>query len=153
MRTRLQSLAPALLLILITAYGATLRLDSFVQKYGTIDHPSWARVLTHTVAPIASGLRPAIYRWYHVNRPYEGGDPINYLKFAREMRSFYQAHVREPMFLALTRGFLWALSNQDAALSFASATGSLLTMIAAYLLGAAVLSRAAGLAVALLVAI
>jgi hypothetical protein len=153
MRTRVNSVVPALLLVVVVAFGAILRIDSYVQKYGTLDHPAWARVLTHSGAAVAPGLRPTAYRWYHVNRPYEGGDPINYLKFAREMRSFYQAHVREPMFLALTRGFLWALSNQDAAVSFASATGSLLTMIAAYLLGAAVLSRAAGLAVALLLAV
>jgi hypothetical protein len=153
MPTRITSLAPTLLLIIVTAYGATLRLDSFVQKYGPLDYPAWARVLTHDVAPAAERLRPAIYRWYHVNRPYEGGDPINYIRFAREMRSFYQAHVREPMFLALTRAFLWLLSNQDAAVSFASATGSLLTLIAAYLLGAAVVSRTAGLAVSLLLAI
>jgi 4-amino-4-deoxy-L-arabinose transferase-like glycosyltransferase len=153
MRTRILSVAPAILLILITTYGAALRLDSFVQKYGTIEHPWWARVLTHHAAAGAASLRPTIYRWYHVNRPYEGGDPINYLKFAREMRSFYQAHVREPMFLALTRGFLWLLGDQDAAVSFASASGSLLTMIGAFLLGAAVVSRSAGLAVALLLAI
>ena len=35
--------------------------------------------------------------------PYVGGDPINYLKFAREMRNFYAAHVREPMFPAVTK--------------------------------------------------
>jgi 4-amino-4-deoxy-L-arabinose transferase-like glycosyltransferase len=152
-RKRIKSAIPALLVVVITAYGAILRLDSFVQKYGTLDHPSWARVLTRDIAPLASNLRPTIYRWYPVQPPYEGGDPINYLKFAREMRSFYQAHVREPMFLALTRGFLWALSNQDAAVSFASATGSLLTIVAAYLLGSVVLSRAAGLTVAALLAI
>ena len=32
-----------------------------------------------------------------------GGDPINYLKFGREMRNFYAAHVREPGFPAATR--------------------------------------------------
>ncbi len=152
-RKRIKSAIPALLIIVITAYGAILRLDSFVQKYGVLDHPSWARVLTRDIAPLASSLRPTIYRWYPVQHPYEGGDPINYLKFAREMRSFYQAHVREPMFLALTRGFLGMLSNQDAAVSFASVTGSLLTIVAAYLLGSAVLSRAAGLTVALLLAV
>jgi hypothetical protein len=152
-RRSIKSFIPALLIIVITAFGAILRLDSFVQKYGALDHPSWARVLTQDIAPLASSLRPAIYRWHPVQHPYEGGDPINYLKFAREMHSFYQAHVREPMFLTLTRGFLGVLSNQDAAVSFASATGSLLTMVAAYLLGSVVLSRAAGLTVALLLAI
>lgn len=142
-----------LLAVLVTAYGGLLRLDAFVQKYGTLDRPAWARVLTQDVAPVATWVRPAAYRWYHVDRPYEGGDPINYLKFAREMRSFYQAHVREPVFLASTRGFLWLLSNQDAAVSFASATGSILAILAAYLLGSVMLSRYAGLAVAFMMAV
>jgi hypothetical protein len=69
------------------------------------------------------------------------------------MRSFYQAHVREPMFLALTRAYLWLLSDQDAAVSFASVTGSMLAIFATYLLGAAVLSHAAGLVAALILAV
>jgi 4-amino-4-deoxy-L-arabinose transferase-like glycosyltransferase len=138
---------------LIIAYGTLLRFDVLVQRYGTVAHPLWARVLTQTVGPVASRLHPPVYRWYHVDRPYQGGDPINYIKYAREMRSFYQAHVREPVFLALTRMYLWLLADQDVAVSFASATGSILTILAAYLLGAAVVSRTAGVAVALLVAI
>jgi hypothetical protein len=153
MRRQLNALLPALLVVLVIVYGGVLRVDAFVQKYGALDHPWWAQIVTHEVAPIAASLRPTAYRWYHIIRPYEGGDPINYLKFAREMRSFYQAHVREPMFLALTRSFLWLLHDQDAAVSFASATGSLLAMIGAYLLGAVVVSRAAGLAVSLLLAV
>lgn len=144
---------PAALAFVIALYGGLLRLDAFVQKYGTLDRPLWAKVLTHDVAPLATPLRPVPYRWYAVDQPYVGGDPINYLKFAREMRSFYQAHVREPVFLAVTRAFLWLLSNQDAAVSFASAAGSVLTIVAGYLLGAIFISRIAGLAVAFLLAI
>jgi hypothetical protein len=144
---------PAVLALAVTVYGGLLRLDAFVQKYGALDRPAWARGLTHDVAPLATWVRPGAYRWYPVDQPYLGGDPINYLKFAREMRSFYQAHVREPIFLALTRAFLWLLSNQDAAVSFASATGSILTIVAGYLLGTLMLSRAAGLAVSFLLAV
>jgi hypothetical protein len=143
---------PAVLAVTLMVYGGLLRLDAYIQKYGTIDHPAWARVLTQDVAPLAKNLRPAAYHWYRIDRPYEGGDPINYLRFAREMRSFYQAHVREPVFLAVTRGYLWLLSNQDAAVSFASITGSILTILAAYFLGGVILSRAAGLLVSFLLA-
>jgi hypothetical protein len=153
MRRRLNTPFLALMVVLLIAYGGLLRLDAFVQKYGTLDHPGWARVLTHLVEPIAPRLRPEPYRWYPVEHPYEGGDPINYLKFAREMRSFYQAHVREPVFLALTRVFLWRLDNQDAAVSFASITGSLLALLGTYLLGTVMFSRSAGFAAALLLAI
>ena len=144
---------PVLLLVLITIYGALLRLDVFVQRYGTLDHPLWAKVVTQDLVPLASRLHPSRYRWYHIDRPYLGGDPINYLRFAREMRGFYQAHVREPIFLALTRLFLWLLSDQDAAVSFASATGSILTILAGYLLASVMLSRAAGLVLSLILAI
>lgn len=153
MLRRPRTAIPVLLLALITIYGALLRFDVFVQRYGTLDHPLWARVLTQDLVPLVSQLHPARFRWYHVDQPYLGGDPINYLKFGREMRSFYQAHVREPLFVALTRVFLWLLSGQDAAVSFASATGSILTIVAAYLLGSALLSRRAGLVLSLLVAI
>lgn len=141
------------LVVLIALYAGLLRLDAFVQKYGALDHPAWARTLTQSIAPLAESARPASFRWRREPRPYEGGDPINYIRFAREMTSFYQAHVREPVFLALTRGWLWALDGQDRALSFASMTGSTLAVLAAFLLGSALLSRPAGLVAALLLAI
>ena len=152
MLRRVSTAVPLLLAVVVTAYGGLLRLDAFVQKYGPVDRPSWAHVLTHKAAPLAVFLHPSAYRW-PADKPYVGGDPINYLKYAREMRNFYQAHVREPMFLALTRGFLWLLSDQDAAVSFASVTGSMLAIFATYLLGAAGLSRAAGLVAALILAV
>jgi hypothetical protein len=88
---RLSAAIPLLLLVVITLYGALLRFDVFVQRYGVLDHPAWARVLTQDLVPVASGLHPSRYRWYRVDRPYLGGDPINYLKFAREMRSLSSA--------------------------------------------------------------
>src|SRR4029078_4494552 len=144
---------PAILLILITTFGALLRVDLFVQRYGTLDHPLWAKVLTQDLAPIVGRLHPSPYHWYRVEHPYVGGDPINYIKYARELRRLYQAHVREPVFLSLTRAYLWLLADQDVAVSFASMTGSILTIVAVYLLGSAMLSRAAGGVLSYLVAI
>jgi hypothetical protein len=145
--------AACALALLITLYGGLLRLDAFVQKYGVLERPAWARILTQDVAPIAASLRPASFSWGRDAQPYVGGDPINYVRFAREMTGFYQAHVREPVFLALTRGWLWALDGQDAAVSFASIAGSTLAVFAAYLLGSVLVSRPAGLIAALLMAI
>jgi 4-amino-4-deoxy-L-arabinose transferase-like glycosyltransferase len=144
---------PLVLVLLATAYGSLLRVEVLVQRYGTLDHPRWARIVTQNIAPLAKHLHPSAFRWYRVHQPYIGGDPINYIKYAREMRSFYQAHVREPIFLALTRTYLWLLADQDVAVSFASMSGSILTIIAAYLLGTAMLSRAAGVVLSFLVAI
>ncbi len=140
-------------ILLITIFGALLRVEVFVERYGTLEHPLWAKVLTQDAVPLVSRLHPSAFRWYRVDHPYVGGDPINYIKYAREMRSFYQAHVREPIFLALTRIYLWLLADQDAAVSFASMTGSIATIIAAYLLGTAMLPRTAGVLLSLLVAL
>jgi hypothetical protein len=150
---RRRRFVPVVLALAITAYGAVLRLDALVEKYGTVDHPGWARVLTHRVAPAGSALRPFALGWPPINPPYVGGDPINYLAYAREMRGFYQAHLREPVFLALTRACLWLLANQDIAVSFASLIGSSLAIFGTYLLGARLMPVPAALLAALVMAI
>ncbi len=139
--------------LLITLYGGLLRLDAFTGKYGTLDRPGWARFMTHQVAPLARDIRPSRVAWTREQQPYVGGDPINYIAFAREMTHFYQPHVREPVFLALTRAGLWALDQQDVAVSLASAIGSTAAIFATYLLGAALISPLGGLAAALIMAI
>ena len=153
MRIRLRPHWPIAAAVLITCYGALLRLDAFTQKYGTLDRPAWARVLTRDVSPLAARLRPSRIHFGVEPNPYVGGDPISYLQYGREMTSFYQPHVREPMFLATTRASLWALGGQDAAVSLASIAGSLLAIVATYLLGASMINPAGGLAAAALMAI
>jgi hypothetical protein len=148
-----QRAAATVAALLITLYGGLLRLDSFTARYGALERPAWARLMTHEVAPIAARLRPSNVVWGREDEPYAGGDPINYLAFARQMTSFYQPHVREPGFLVLTRVCLWALDQQDAAISLASAAGSMLAIFATYLVGAAVISPLGGLAAALILAI
>ena len=130
-----------------------MRLDAFVGKYGPLESPSWAAVVTQHGAALADAVAPRGIVWGREAQPYVGGDPINYLRFAREMTGFYQAHVREPVFLALTRGWLWALDGQDAAVGFASLTGSTLVIAATYLAGTALLSPLAGLIAAFLIAV
>jgi hypothetical protein len=142
----------AVCLLLVVAYGALLRLDALVSGYGAPAHPRWIAALCKA-APLARYVEPAAYRWPRIESPYVGGDPINYLRFAREMRSFYQAHVREPVFLALTRGWLALLGNQDIALSFASLTGSVVWIAATGLLGLVLAGPAAGIVAALALAI
>lgn len=139
--------------LFITVFAGLLRLDAFAGKYGTLDRPFWARVLTHDIAPLTRHLRPSTVRWNREASPYVGGDPFSYLKYAREMTTFYQPHVREPVFLATTRLGLWAVDNQDAGISLASAAGSVATVFATYLLGAALVSPLGGLTAAALMAI
>lgn len=139
--------------VVIVIYGGLLRLDALTARYGTLDRPAWARIMTHDVAPLARHLRPSVVKWGREPRPYVGGDPISYLEYARAMTSFYQPHVREPVFLVTTRLALWTTGGQDTAISFASAAGSVLAILAAYLLGAALISPAGGLVAAALLAI
>lgn len=141
------------LAVLIVLYGALLRLDAFVGKYGALDHPAWARIATRTVAPLAASIKPANIAWRQEKAPYVGGDPYTYIKYGREMRSFYQGHVREPVFVAMTHLGLRALDDQDAGVSLASAAGSTAAIAGTYLAGAALLSPAAGVIAAALLAI
>ena len=139
--------------VLITIYGGLLRFEALQGNYGRLPQPGWSHTLAEYGVPLARALRPDAVRWRPVETPYAGGDPQNYLRFAREMTHFYQAHVREPVFLALTRGYLWLTDGSDIAVSFASATGSTLAILATFLLGAAAVSRWVGLAAAAALAI
>lgn len=129
----------------ITLYGGLLRFEALVRNYGHTGQPAWSAALERWTVPVARRLRPPSIVWGPLATPYVGGDPINYIRFAREMKGFYQAHVREPMFLALTRVYLWLSGGRDIAVSYASATGGTVAILATCLLGAALGSRAAGL--------
>jgi hypothetical protein len=143
----------ALALIAVTLLAAALRLDALLARYGPLERPAWASELQIHGADRLALLRPDGFGWAHEPRPYVGGDPITYLRFAREMRHFYAAHVREPLFVYATRLWLAALDNQDVAISFASLGFSLLLVVATYLLGAAAFSPMVGLAAAFAIAI
>lgn len=129
-------------------YGGLLRFEALQGNYGRLPQPGWSLTLAEYGVPLAEALRPDAVRWGPVQVPYAGGDPHNYLRFAREMTHFYQAHVREPVFLSLTRGYLWLIDGSDIAVSFASVTGSTLAILATFLLGTAAVSRWVGLAAA-----
>ena len=139
--------------LVITLYAALLRVDVLSARYGPLDGPRWAQALERVAVPVARALRPPSFPWGHIDHPYMGGDPINYLGLARDMRSFYAANIREPLFPALTKGFLWLLGGRDVAVSFASAAASALAVYATYLLGTAVWSPIAGLLAAFWLAI
>ena len=85
--------APVVLAILITIYGGLVRLDAVVERYGPVEHPGWARVRDPRGAPMGRGGKAGGTPLERIASPYAGGDPINYLRFAREMRTFYQPHV------------------------------------------------------------
>jgi 4-amino-4-deoxy-L-arabinose transferase-like glycosyltransferase len=139
--------------LLITIYGGLLRFEALEANYGWLGQPRWSDQLARLVTPVIQHLRPSSIVWGPTRDPYVGSDPINYLNYAREMTHFYQGHKREPVFLALTRGYLWLTGGLDISVSFASVTGATLAILATYLLGAAAFSRGVGLGAALALAI
>jgi hypothetical protein len=125
---------------LVVAYAGALRFEALVTRYWYDRAPPRAQVL----AAHLSSLHPRSLFWWPEEDRY-GADPFAYLRFAREMRGFYDAHVREPVHVAATRAGLVLTGGQDIGVSFASAAFSTATVGATYLLGAAVASPAAGL--------
>jgi hypothetical protein len=128
-------------------------MDALTIRYGWLDHPHWAVQLEQSLLPFSKSLRPAAVPWHRVDRPYIGGDPIGYLYFARHWRHFYQAHVREPVFLFMIHLMLGVMRDSDIAVSYASLIGGTLAIFATFLLGRAAHSNAAGLIAAAALAI
>ena len=149
-RNRAHTLVVPILLTAVVTYGAFLRCDALFERFGPFARPGWVVSLQHGVHMIRAPLVPRHWKW---DKASIGGDPVAYLRFAREMRSFYQAHVREPVFLAATRRWLIATANEDVGVSLSSVSFSILTLIATYLLGAAVVSPWVGLVAASVLAI
>lgn len=140
------------LLICILLYAALLRLDALFTSFGPYEQPRWLAAMQAPVTSAAAAITPD-WQWQKYAVPYAGGDPITYLKFAREMRNFYAAHVREPMFPAMTRVGLLLSGNADVGVSITSIAFALLALVATYALGALVASPAVGLAAAAMLAV
>jgi 4-amino-4-deoxy-L-arabinose transferase-like glycosyltransferase len=133
-----------LLALLLVVFAALLRLEAVVNLQWQERAPPRLRALA-----VAMGeLHPAGLRLKPGEPGYEG-DPFAYLRFAREMRGFYDAHVREPVFVASARALLALLGGDDAGLALTSALYSTLLVAATFLLGASFFSPSVGLLAAL----
>ncbi len=140
-------------MILIVGAGAVLRLDALAASFGPHAAPRWLSAAEHVSTRVSRLVVPDGWAWPREPNPYAGGDPHNYLRFAREMRHFYQAHVREPVYLEAVRAGLLASGGEDVGISLASITFSLLVLVATYLLGVEAVSRTAGVLAAAALAI
>jgi len=149
---RWRTLVAPTLLICILLYAALLRFDALFKSYGPYDQPRWLASMQPAVGAAAAAITPD-WPWRRDTTPYVGGDPINYLKFARQMRNFYAAHVREPMFPAVTKIGLRLAGDADVGISVTSITFGLLTLVATYALGTSVASPMVGLAAAAMLGI
>ena len=136
----------------VLLYGGLLRIDALFKTYGPYERPQWLAAMQPAVRAAASTITPD-WQPRHNLEPYVGGDPINYLKFAREMRNPYAAHVREPGFPGATRVGLMLTNDEDVGVSLTSITFAVLALGATYLLGQQLASPAVGLAAAAALAI
>jgi Dolichyl-phosphate-mannose-protein mannosyltransferase len=127
-------------------------MDALVKSYGPYEQPPWLAGMQPAIRAAASVLTPD-WSWRRDPDPYFGGDPINYIRFGREMRNFYAAHVREPGFPAAARIGLMLTNDHDVGVSIASIAFSLLSLIATYLLGSQLASPMVGIAAAAVLAI
>lgn len=139
------------LLLLVIAYGALLRFDALTLTYGAVESPGWLRGLQES-RTATSTLRPADFKWERWQGRYIS-DPYTYLLFAREMRSFYAAHHREPLFPFATKVSLRLLGDQDIAVSFASMFFSILAIGVTFLVGRTTFNSWVGLGAAAALAI
>jgi hypothetical protein len=126
----------------VTLYGAALRVHALAAKYEDTA-PAW---MVRAV-PVIRLLHPRGMRWVPPEHPYDG-DPFSYLRCAREMRSFYGASIREPVFVLATKLALRATGDRDIAVNLAAGTFSTLLVPATYALGLVAFSPAIGLAAA-----
>ena len=157
-RTRVLAVLP---LVLVISYAALLRLDAITQQYGAVASPAWlhglqvhSRASMHWIEPAGMAWSPERMHPHRNGPPTQYyGDPYNYLGLGRAMTSFYAAEWREPMFPFVTKIFLALLGNQDVAVSFASATFSVVMVFLTWLIGSHAFSRWVGLGAALALAI
>lgn len=140
-------------LAIVVSYGALLRFHALFATYGRIERPGWLSALHGPVTTAGGALSPGAWYWPRDEHPYTAGDPSTYLRFAREMTSFYQPHVREPVFPASVKTTLWLVGGADVGISLTSIAFSLLMIVVTYLLGAQFVSRPAGLFAAAMMAI
>jgi len=154
--SRLRGWAPwltPLLAVVVVLAAAAFRLEVICTMYGPFERPAWLYEVGEHVQDSIGRVRPASFAIGRVAQPYVGGDPFTYLRLARGMTSFYAANVREPIHPYSTKLWLSLLGGQDVAVSFNSASFSVLAVAATYLLGAYAFSRWVGLAAALALAL
>jgi hypothetical protein len=131
----------ALPLLAILLWGGLLRFEAIVAS-------RWpeAKEAARALASIGGTMRPQ--SWNYTLESYSG-DPVTYLRRAREMTSFYDASDREPFFVGLVKVFLGFFGGLDVGLSFASAFSSLLLVALGFVLARRLVGPVGGLATAL----
>ena len=132
----------------IVGFAALRRLEALIGRFGG-DLPG---VVARNLVFLANALRPDTWTWEKEIVPYAGGDPVRYIEFAREMSGFFDAHVREPLFVAWSRLFIVDLGFGDLGISIASGIASCALVAATFLFARARFGPAVAVIAALLLA-
>jgi len=148
---------PYVLPAIAILFATVLRLDALTGRFGQVNQPAWLQTVQRGAQTLVVKLHLPASNWEpEPEYPHRDGppthyrsDPYTYLERAREMDSFYGAHYREPVFPMAVKCYLWMLNDQDVAVSFASATFSVLCVLATYFMGALAFSRWVGSTAAL----
>jgi hypothetical protein len=117
----------------IILYAALLRFEALTIKHGVVSSPAIVRIL-QTQIGFVRYLHPDTLRWRAGSNPYERGDPINYIRMARAMKSFYAPQFREPFYVFVVKQFLRVFDQKNIAVSFASGTFSVFAVFVTFLL-------------------
>jgi len=134
---------------LVVAYAGALRFEALVTRYWEAQGaPGWALLARDAIEP----LRPRSIRWSEESAPYSG-DPFTYLRFARERRGLFDAHVREPLFVLSAGALIRLTGDRDIGLNLTSLLYGTLLVAGACALGARLAGAVAGLATGLALAI
>lgn len=122
---------PALAALLVVLAAGALRFEALVTRYWQAQGaPPWALSARDGIARLHPRL--GFVKELH---PYTG-DPFAYLGYARAMHGFYDAHVREPLYVAAARVGIAAAGGRDIGLNLTSAFFGSLLVAATFLLGA-----------------
>lgn len=134
----------------VVLYGALLRADAVIERYGKVTGSPAVEALQDRVVDVARAIRPRGLAWSFSGAHH--GDPSSYLKIARARTSFYQADLREPLYVGSVRALLGLTGDQDVAVSWTSAIYSSALVLATDLLGATAFGPPIGLVAAALLA-
>ena len=119
---------PALAVVI---FAFLLRFEALIARYAAgLPGP-----ISQSLYAVGHAWRPDSWIWEKELTPYVGGDPVRYIEFARQMPGFFDAHVREPVFVAWGRLFIVDLGVGDFGISVASMLASCILVAATFLFG------------------
>lgn len=136
-------------IVAITLLALLLRFEALIAVFGQ----GLPGAVVKNLFALGQALRPDTWAWEKSLVPYAGGDPIRYIEFARQMRGFFDAHVREPLFVAWSRLFIVDFGFGDFGISVGTMLASCLLVAATFVFARSLFGQAIAVIAAVLLAI